>query len=102
MAKRWPGNPPGILQPVADPLAPSKEISMDFIEVLPESSSNMVIWMVTDLFSKQAYFIACQKIPSAGTLAKLFVQHVYRLQWVAEQIISDQGVKFTSKSGKNF
>lgn len=36
----------------------------------------------SDVFSKQVHFVLCQKIPSAHTLAKLFVQHVYRLQFV--------------------
>lgn len=62
--KGHPIKPTEFLQPMANPTAPWKEISMDFIEWL-ESSGNTVIWVVTDLFSKQLHFITCPKIPSA-------------------------------------
>lgn len=57
---------------------------------LPESGGNTVIWTVVDLFSKQAHFIPCQKLPSVRVLAKMFVQHIYRLHGVPKWIISDQ------------
>lgn len=66
----------GLLHPVANPHVPWKEISVDFIVELLESAGNTVIWVVTDLFSKQVHFIPCPKIPTARALAKLFVQYV--------------------------
>ncbi|XP_060539362.1 queuine tRNA-ribosyltransferase catalytic subunit 1 isoform X1 [Pantherophis guttatus] len=101
-AKRPPGKPPGLLQSVARPNAPWKEISMDLIVDVPESGGCTVIWAVTDLFSKQVHFIPCSKIPSAKTLAKLFIQHVYRLHGAPKGIISDRGVQFTSNFWKEF
>lgn len=76
---------PKLLQPSTSPTAPWREISMDFIVELPENWENTVIWVITDLFSRQAHFLACPKIPSIWTL----VQRVYRLHGVLECIILD-------------
>lgn len=100
--KRYPGKTPGLLQPVASPTTPWNEISMDFIVELPDSAGNTVIWVVTDLFSKQAHFVACPKIPSAQTLAKMFVQHIYQLHGAPECTISDRSVQFTSSFWQEF
>lgn len=101
-AKRPPGKTPGLLQNVARPTAPWKEISMDFIVDLPPSEGCTVIWVVTDLFSKQVHFIPCTKIPSAKSLATMFVRHIYRLHGAPTRIISDRGVQFTSLFWREF
>lgn len=101
-AKGHTGKPPGLLQPVANPTAPWKKISMDFIIELPKSLGNTVIWVTTDLFSKQINFVACPKILSVRTLAKLFVQQIYCLHGDPERIISDRGVLFTSSFWQEF
>lgn len=62
---------------------------------LPESSGEMVIWIITYIFSKQVHFVPCPKIPSVHLLAKLFMQHMYRLQEILKHIISDHGLQFT-------
>lgn len=90
-AKRWQGKTPGLLQTVAEPSAPWTEISMDFIVEPPENMGNTVIWVITDLFSKQVHFILWQKIPSAWGLTKLFLHHIYRLHDAPQHIISDWG-----------
>lgn len=61
-----------------------------------------MIWVVVDLFSKRAHFIPCTSIPTAKKLAKLFLQHVYRLHGAPKRIISDRGPQFTSKFWKQF
>lgn len=97
--KRRPGKSLGLLQQVAEPTRPWEKIVMDFIVELPESGGSTVIWMVVDLFSMQARFIACTSLPSAQKLAKMFLQHIYRLHGVPKRIISDQGggVQFMTK-----
>lgn len=82
--------------------APWKEMSMDLRAELPENSGNSVIWVMTDIFSKQVHIIPCLKIPSARTLAKLFIEHIYRLHGVPECIISDRRVQFTSQFWQEF
>lgn len=69
-------------KPVVEPNTPWKEISMDFIVELSESSGNTIIWVITDLFSKEMHFVPSQKILSARTLAYLFIHHIYRLQGI--------------------
>lgn len=60
----------GLLQPVANPTMLWEEIAMDFIVELPKSGGNTLIWTIVDLFSKQAHFIPCPKLPSAPGLSK--------------------------------
>lgn len=79
-AKSLQGKLPSLLQSVCEPSAPWREIFIDFIVELPESTGNTVIWVVLDLFSKQVHFIPCQKIQTeAKALAKMFLHHVYHL-----------------------
>ncbi|XP_039213407.1 uncharacterized protein LOC120314410 [Crotalus tigris] len=101
-AKPRVGKPMGLLQKVADPRQPWEEIAMDFIVELPSSRNYPVIWTVIDLFSKQAHFIPCKGLPSAQRLARMFVQHVYRLHSVPQRIISDRGVQFTAQFWRTF
>lgn len=75
---------------------------MDFIIELPESNGCMVIWTVVDLFSKQAHFIPCNRLPSTQKLVKLFVSKIYHLHGVPQQIISDWGVHFTMNFWREF
>lgn len=100
--KPKPGKPYGLLQSVADPSSPWEEIAMDFIVDLPPSRGYTVIWTVIDLFSRQAHFIPCKGLPSAKKLARLFLQHIYRLHGVPKRIISDRGVQFTAMFWKTF
>lgn len=80
--KARPRKPPSLLQPVADPVQPWQQIAMDFIVDLPKSQGNTVTWMVIDLFSKQAHFIAYFSLPSAKMLANLFIVHIYRFHGI--------------------
>ncbi|KAK9395697.1 hypothetical protein NXF25_019058 [Crotalus adamanteus] len=96
------GKPSGLLQQVSDTNRLWEEIGMDFIVDLPASHGNTVIWTVIDLFSKQAHFIPCKRLPSARWLAKLFITHIYRLHGVPRRIISDRGVQFTTRFWRDF
>lgn len=91
-AKRRQGKTPGFLQMVVKLSASWREI---FIVEFPESTGNMIIWVVIDLFSKQVHFIPCHKIPLSQGLAKLFLHHIYQLHGATQCIISDRGVQFT-------
>lgn len=100
--KKQPGKPPGLLQSVASPLKPWEKIVMDLIVDLPTSRGKLVIWMVIDLFSKQAHSIACKRLPSARKLTQLFITHIYRLHDVPKRIVSDRGVQFTARFWREF
>ncbi|KAK9408147.1 hypothetical protein NXF25_006921 [Crotalus adamanteus] len=77
--KSQPGRPVGYLQLVADPEHPWQDIAMDFIVELPSSKGHTVIWMVIDLFSKQAHFVPCRRLPTAQKLAYMFLTHIYQI-----------------------
>lgn len=69
---------------------------MDFIVELLENAGNKLVWVVTDLFSKQVHFIPCQKISTTEGLAKMFLCHVYHLHGAPQRI------QFTPKFWRAF
>lgn len=75
---------------------------MDFISPLPVINGFNTIMVVVDRLSKGAVFIPVPSIPSAETTAKLFLNHVYANHGCPSEIVSDQGVQFTSKFWKAF
>lgn len=87
---------PGLLQPLPIPVIPWEVISMDFIEGLPCSASYDVILVVVDKFSKLAHFIPLSHPFIALTVAKLFMENIYKLHGLPKAIISDRDKVFTS------
>ncbi|PRQ43893.1 putative nucleotidyltransferase, Ribonuclease H [Rosa chinensis] len=88
--------PPGLLQPLAIPDKAWSVLSMDFIEGLPKSDGNSVIWVVIDKLTKFAHFIPLKHPFTVATLAQVFVQEVFRLHGMPEAIISDRDPIFLS------
>lgn len=70
---------------------------MDFVEGLPNSGGKNCILVIVDRFSKYTHFIPLAYPFSALTMAKLFLQHVYRLHGLPSSIISDRDRVFTSQ-----
>jgi len=88
---------PGLLQPLPVPTAPFINISMDFITNLPKSEGKEVIFVVVDRFNKYAQFMALSHPYSATTMAKTFMDSVYKLHGMPVTIISDRDTIFLSK-----
>lgn len=69
---------------------------MDFIEALPTSEGKEVILVVVDRLSKYAHFLALPHPYSATSVAKLFMEQVYKLHGMPTDIVSDRGSVFLS------
>jgi RNase H-like domain found in reverse transcriptase/Reverse transcriptase (RNA-dependent DNA polymerase)/Integrase zinc binding domain/Integrase core domain/Chromo (CHRromatin Organisation MOdifier) domain/Retroviral aspartyl protease len=94
--------PYGYLKSLPIPERPWSSISMDFIEELPASGGFDSILVVVDRLTKMAHFLPCQKSMSAEQLAKLYVEHIFRLHGTPLDIVSDRGTKFTSRFWRAF
>jgi hypothetical protein len=86
----------GVLKPLPIPVRKWLDVSMDFITDLPESSGCTAILVVVDRLSKMRHFIPCKDM-DAPTVARLFVQHVFKLHGLPESIVSDRGTQFVSE-----
>jgi hypothetical protein len=69
---------------------------MDFIEGLPQSGTANAILVVIDKFSKFSHFIPLRHPFTATSVAKLFLDHVYRLHGLPQVIVTDRDRIFTS------
>lgn len=69
---------------------------MDFVEGLPRSGSANALLVVVDKQSKFAHFIPLHDPFSAATVARLFMDNIYRLHGMPLAIISDRDRIFTS------
>lgn len=87
---------PGLLQPLPVPDMAWQVISMDFIEGLPRSGRFNCILVVVDKFSRYAHFIPLAHPFSAADVAVAFMDNVFKLHSLPEQIISDRDRVFNS------
>ena len=87
----------GVLRQLAVPQRAWKDISMDFITGLPESTNgHNAILVVVDRLTKFRHFIPCYGTCSAEDTARLFRDHVWRLHGLPETIVSDRGTQFVN------
>lgn len=85
-----------LLQPLPIPNKVWEDISMDFITHLPPTNGKSIIWVVIDILSKYAHFVALPSQFSAVTLAPIFISEIYRLHGMPKSIVSDRDHVFVS------
>ncbi|KAH0691472.1 hypothetical protein KY289_018830 [Solanum tuberosum] len=87
----------GLFQPLAIPSLAWASVRMDIIEGLPKSKGKEVIWVVVDRLTKYVHFVALSHPYTALDIANLFMEHVFKLHGLPEDIVSDKDPIFTSK-----
>ena len=70
---------------------------MDFIVKLPKSKGFDSIFVVVCRFTKQAHFIPCKESMSSSDLADLYINNIFKLHGLPDDIVSDRGPVFRSK-----
>src|SRR4030088_824629 len=91
--------PTGFLKPLAIPLVPWRDISVDYITPLPPCRRKDRVFqhvvVVVDRLTKMRHFIATEGL-GVEELAERFIERVYSLHGLPETIVSDRGTQFVS------
>jgi hypothetical protein len=84
------------LQLLPIPPAIWKDISMDFITVLPKSGNKSIIMVVVDRLSKYAHFCTLQHPFTTSMVAQIFIDQVFKMHGMPHSIVSDRDPTFKS------
>ena len=84
--------PPPLLHPLLVTDTPRRDISVDFVGPLPMSDEFNMIMVVVDQLTKKRHYIPCTaKEADSGTsapaMARLFLDHVFRLLGLPDTIV---------------
>jgi hypothetical protein len=88
----------GTLQPLTIPSWKWKDISMDFIVGLPNTSrKHDSIWVIVDQLTKTAHFLPVHTTYNAKKYAEIYLDQIVRLHGIPKMIISDRGTLFVAR-----
>ena len=87
---------PGLMQPLAIPTSVWSSISMDFIDGLPKSKGKTTIMVAVDRLTKSSHFIALSHPYTTTIVAQAFLDQVFKLHDMPENIVSDRDPIFIS------
>ena len=93
--------PPPLLRPLPGPDSPWRDISVDCVGPLQTSDGFNMIMVVADRLTKMRNYNPCtakeaDSRTSAPAMARLFLDHVFRLHGLPDTIVSDCGPQFIS------
>jgi hypothetical protein len=93
---------PGLLQPLPVPPQAWHTVSLDFVEGLPRFGHANCILVVIDKFSKYGHFLPLLHPFTAAKVAKVFLDHIYKLHGLPTVLVSDRDRVFTSTFWQTF
>ena len=88
--------PYGHLKSLPVPQLPFEDLTMDFIEKLPQSGPYDSILVIVDRLTKYSIFIPTTTTLTAEGLADLYLSYVFSRHGLPKSIVCDRGAKFTS------
>jgi IS30 family transposase len=93
----------GILQPLPIHSWKWKDISIDFIVGLPNTSQRHdSIWVIVDRLTKTAHFLHVHTTYSAKNYAEIYLDQIVRLHGMPKMIISNRGAEFIARFWEQF
>ena len=95
--KTFPASPIGKLLPNRIPDCKWQVISVDLIVELPASHGHNALLVVVDRLSKRAHIIPITSDINSVGIARVFLDHVWKLHGLLEEVISDCGTQFISQ-----
>ena len=89
--------PTGLLKPLPVPSAPWESVSLDILTGLPATPEGFdAVVVFCCRLSKMVHFVPCRKSIDAPQLARLFVDHVFKLHGLPANLVSDRDPRYTS------
>lgn len=93
---------PWLLRPLPIPPTAWHTISIDFIEALPKLNQYDTMLVVIDKFSKYGHFLGLSHPYTAASVAKMFMDNIYKLYGMPQFIISDRDKVFTNNLSSSY
>jgi hypothetical protein len=75
---------------------------MDFITNLPLTNGKDLIFVVVDRLTKMAHFIPCTKTITVKETTKLFLDNIYHIHGLPNDIVSNRETQFISNYWRGF